>query len=168
VGHLDRPKIKTLEATSMVNQLYHYTSYHHLLEIVASGKLKLTNSNLLEPVNLRIENGNAVSDTDWYKPVVWLTSREAPTEIGVYFADMPMPPEHDKRRIRITIPNTVLLGIRPWNQWATQNHMNRDWRRALTKGMDSSSWYITEQEIPLAAASQIVDLWDKIEYVGWK
>lgn len=123
----------------MEKQLYHYTSYYHMMEIIASGKLKLTNSNLLYPDNLRIENGSAISDTDDYKPVVWLTSRERPTKIGVYFPDMPLPPEHDKRRIQITIPNIALLGIKPWNQWAKQNKMDKDWKRILTHGMDYKS-----------------------------
>lgn len=148
--------------------LYHYTSYHHMLEIIDSGKLKLTNSNLLFPANPRVENGNIVSDTDLYKPVVWLTSRETPENIGVYFDDNPLPPEYDKRRIRITIPYIVLLGIRPWDQWARQNNMDRRWWHALTDGMDYRSWYITEKEIPLSAASQVVDLFEGVEYTGWK
>lgn len=53
--------------------LFHYTNPYHLDEILASGKLKLTCSNLVRPVNGRMENHNFLSDTDGYRPVVWLT-----------------------------------------------------------------------------------------------
>lgn len=150
------------------DELYHYTSYHHLMEIIVTRKLKLTNSNLLFPANPKVEDGRVIFGTDQYKPVVWLTSRETPENIGIHFDDNPLPTEYDKRRIRITIPNVVLLGIRPWDQWAKQNNMDRRWWRALTTGMDYRSWYIAEHEIPLSAASQIVDLFEGIEYTGWK
>lgn len=150
-----------------MDTLYHYTSCHHMMEIISSGKLKLTPSNLLRP-NLRIENHCAVSDTDNHKPVVWLTSREDPEKIGVFFPSNLMPPDYDKRRIQFTIPNDPALGIKPWGPWATQNHMNKAWRRTLAKGMDHESWYISEREIPLSAVTHIRDLFETVEYTGWK
>lgn len=147
---------------------YHFTCFYHMMEIIASGKIKLTNSNLLEPVNMRIENGVAVSDTDYYKPVVWLTSKPAHSKIGVFFPGSSPRPEYDKRRIRIEIPDLQELDIRPWSRWAAENGISPQWRAALTRGMDFSAWYITEKEIPITAVSHIIDLQEKVEITGFK
>lgn len=147
---------------------YHFTSYHHVMEIIASGKIKRTSSNLLEPINLRIENGVAVSDTDYYKPVVWLTSKPTHSKIGVFFPELAVHPEHDKRRIRIDIPDAQELDIVPWSIWAKENGIAPKWRETLTRGMNYSAWYVTEKEIPVSAISHIIDLQEKIEIVGFK
>ena len=58
--------------------LYHYTSRYHLKKIMESGYLKLTPSDLIKPVDLKIiryEDGHcsAVSEiSDHVKPVVWM------------------------------------------------------------------------------------------------
>ncbi len=147
-------------------KLYHFTSYQHMLEIIADGKLKRTPSNLLEPVNPRIENGVYVSDTDDYKPVVWLTSKATPDRLGV---DTPeLPPQFNKHRVRLEISPPPFLNICKWEPWADSHGISPKWKAALIKNMDYDTWYISEGEIPIAYVSRIIDLFEKTEIIGYK
>ena len=153
--------------------LFHFTSYLHMMEIIRDGKIKLTNSNLLAPTNLRIENGKALSDTDYYKPVVWLTSSYVPERLGVSiivpdeFKQTEEYKQTNKKRIRFEIPATEDLQIYKWSQWATANNIDDKWRKVLTKNMNYNSWYVTEKEIPISAVSHIIDLEEETEIVGF-
>lgn len=138
--------------------LFHYTNLAHLPEIFASGKLKLTNSNLVRPVNGRIENNSFVSDSDNYRPVVWLTDSISPLGHGI---DQPgIMEERDKTRIRIEVAVTPELHIRKWMDWADENSMDPEWRAALTNRKAYKTWYVTEEEIPLSA---VVEIYDRVD-----
>lgn len=52
----------------MATRYYHYTSKVHVTNILKSGHLKLTESNL-KP------------DVEMYKPVVWLTTKAIPNDL---------------------------------------------------------------------------------------
>lgn len=142
---------------------YHFTSYNHMLEIAASGKIKLTCSNLLYPTNPRIVNGALVSDTDDYKPVVWLTNKDTSDGLGVDPITRFKPVDDDKRRIRITIESGTLI-VKKWLSWAYHNHMDAKWRDSLIKGQDYKTWYITETDIPVANITRIEDVYSGIDY----
>ena len=137
-----------------------------MLGIIRDGKIKRSNSQLLPPANGRIVDGKYVSDTDDYKPVVWLTSSITPARLGVYFPGRSCDlPEEDKRRIRIEIPSTIMLNIMPWTQFAKRNGVDPEWRDIITKGMNYASWYVTENEIPISAVARIIDLYDKKQII---
>lgn len=59
--------------------LYHYTNLINMKDILKSGALKLTPSNLKKPKDLhrginQFGKHALISETDSYKPVVWLTN----------------------------------------------------------------------------------------------
>lgn len=88
--------------------LYHYTNLETMKEILESGALKLTPSNLKKPTNLHVGTNQfghqaIISDTDSYKPVVWLTDSDSPERHGLSNPLEQMPPELDKRRIRFVL-----------------------------------------------------------------
>ena len=138
--------------------LFHYTNPVHLGEILASGKLKLTCSNLVRPVNGRMEDHNFVSDTDGYRPVVWLTDSISPYGHGIDQEGIMT--ERDKARIRIEVAVTPDLHIQKWMDWADENNMDPEWRAAITHRTAFKTWYITEQEIPITS---IVEIYDRVE-----
>lgn len=138
--------------------LFHYTNPVHLAEILDSGKLKRTNSNLVRPVNGRMENHNFVSDTDDFRPVVWLTDSISPKGHGI--EQKGIETERDKTRIRIEVAVTPDLHIQKWRDWADENNMDPEWRAIITGGYAYKTWYITEQEIPITS---IVEIYDRVE-----
>ena len=155
-----RNKRSKAEPTPMI--LYHYTSWYHMMEIIASGHITRAPSNLLKPKNPFIDSGTLVDpETDEYKPVIWLTDSESPERLGI---DGP-PPEYSKKRVRFSIP--MQPHFTKWDKWAKRNKMDTDWKRCLTSGMNWKSWYISEKEIPLENVSQIFDL-ENNTIIRWK
>ena len=154
-----------MEGTQSMKELYHFTSYQHMLEIIVAGKIIRTESNLLYPVNMRKVNGRIISDADGYKPVVWLTDSILPGRLGL---DIPgVSPEYAKDRIRLTIDPALIDAVK-WTVWADQNNMDAAWRAQLTRGQNFRSWYITEKEIPIAAVTHIYDRFKRIEIIGYQ
>ena len=149
-----------------MKSLYHFTSKAHLLDIIKSGKIIRTCSNLLCPTNLRIVDGKYIDDeTDNHRPVVCLTDSLSPDKHGFEGArplDVPFQAykEGTKKRIRLEILMRPELNIRRWGPWADENNMDQEWRKAFIRGKDWHSWYITESEIPL---SEVVEIYDMIE-----
>lgn len=141
-----------------MQNLYHYTSRYQAEQIIESGYLKLTPSNLIKPVDLkkvRLEDGNyeyvsAISDP--IKPVVWLTDSldasghglENETSLDI------------KKRIRITIPMKDTYEW--WLTWAERNRMNKSWFKAFIRGKRYGTWYVSEESITLADVLLIEDL----------
>ncbi len=131
--------------------LYHYTSAYHLLRIIASERITTTTSDLLKPKHLMVVNGCAIDpETDWYRPVVWLTDSLDPKKMGLDGASV------DKKRIRITIPMQPYF--KKWGPWATQNNMDSKWRRAYVRDLNWKSWYVSEIPIFLDDVAEIRDL----------
>lgn len=141
-----------------MQNLYHYTSRYQVEQIIKSGYLKLTPSNLIKPVDLkkvRLEDGNyeyvsAISDP--VKPVVWLTDSLDTEGHGI---ENPQDPNF-KKRIRITIP--MKDSYKWWLTWAEKNRMNKNWFKAFTCGKRYGTWYVSEEVITLNEILLIEDL----------
>ena len=142
----------------MKKYLYHYTSRYQVEQIIEAGYLKLTPSNLIKPVDLKIiknEDGNydavsAISDS--VKPVVWLTDSLDMSGHGLENASDP----NFKKRIRITIP--MKDSYKWWVTWAERNRMNKKWFKAFTSGKRYGTWYVSEEIITLDEVLLIEDL----------
>ncbi|MGN0318300.1 MAG: hypothetical protein ACI4E1_10270 [Lachnospira sp.] len=138
--------------------LYHYTSRYQAEQIIQSGYLKLTPSNLIKPVDLRLvryEDGyyGMVSDiSDPVKPVVWLTDS---LDMSGHNLECPNNPNF-KKRIRITVP--MKDSYKWWVTWAERNRMNKKWFRDFTYGKRYGTWYVSEQIITLDDILLIEDL----------
>lgn len=140
--------------------VYHYTSLNNMKEILESGALKLTPSNLLEPKDMhpginQFGHQDMISETDSYKPVVWLTDSDSPERHGIE-PPQSLPPELDKKRVRFVLekkPDYLW-----WHTWSDKNRINKKYKKRLTLGMAYGSWYICEHEIPLSDILYIEDL----------
>lgn len=126
--------------------LYHYTCAQYVNSILREG-LKLSPSNLVPPVNMRVVNGSLVSDTDFYKPVVWFSDSNSPERNGLDGSVF------NKKEIKITVEKSDEYKF--WNVWAHQNHMNKRWKKALTDGYNYLSWFIIERTV---AVDEIVKI----------
>ena len=89
--------------------LYHYTCKEYVESILEEG-LRLTVSNLLKPVNMRVVNGCLVSDTDGYKPVVWFSDSISPEKNGLDGS------RFNKKEIRVTVEKTD--EYKYWDLWS--------------------------------------------------
>ena len=132
--------------------VYHYTAMVRWLKIQESGYLKLTPSNLLKPVNphFEIQDGVRVfaDETDSYKPVVWLTNLDDPTQHGLDLL---------KQQIQIAIPYDKKKHIW-WVEWKDKNRMKSSWFKRLTSNNERyGSWYVSEEIIPLADVDWVKD-----------
>lgn len=138
--------------------LYHYTSRYQVEQIIEAGYLKLTPSNLIKPVDLKIVrnadgNYDAVSAiSDPVKPVVWLTDSLDTSGHGLENSTAP----DFKKRIRITIP--MKDSYKWWVTWAERNRMNKSWFKAFTRGKRYGTWYVSEEPITLDDVLLIEDL----------
>lgn len=131
--------------------LYHYTSAYHLPCIIASERINTTTSDLLKPKRLIVVNGRIIDpETDWYKPVVWLTDSLNPDNMGLDGSSV------NKKQIRLTIP--MQPHFKKWGPWATQNNMDSQWRKAITHNKNWKSWYVSEIPISLDDVIEIRDL----------
>ena len=138
--------------------LYHYTSRYHLEKIMESGYLKLTPSDLIKPVDLKIiryEDGHygAVSEiSDHVKPVVWMTDS---LDMAGHGLECPNNPDF-KKKVKITIP--MNSAYKWWVTWAEKNRMNKKWFKYYTRGKRYGSWYISEEPIMLDDIYMIEDI----------
>jgi hypothetical protein len=129
-------------STTNTQYLYHYTSSFHLPMILSTGYLKLTESNLKEPKNTRIEYGIVVDDTMNYKPVVWLSDCKIPYGLGLDGSAV------NKSEIRITIPKKEHYQY--WLGWANRNRVNKKWQNVFISSTPNyKSWYVSEKIILL-------------------
>ena len=141
-----------------MKNLYHYTSRYQAEQIIQSGYLKLTPSNLIKPVDLRLvryEDGNygMVSDiSDPIKPVVWLTDSLDVSGHGLEAFNAP----NFKKRIRITVP--MKDSYKWWVTQAEKNRMNKKWFKAFTYGKRYGTWYVSEDPIMLDDVLLVEDL----------
>ena len=138
--------------------LYHYTSRMQAEQIIKSGYLKLTPSNLIKPIDARIvkhEDGTfgVVSEiSDPVKPVVWLTDSEDASRMGL---ECPNNPDF-KKQVKIVVP--MKDAYKWWVTWAERNHMNKKWFKAFSAGVNYRSWFVSEEIISLADVARIEDV----------
>ena len=138
--------------------LYHYTSRHHLEKIMEDGYLKLTPSNLIKPVDLKIvryddgTRGTVSAVSDYVKPVVWMTDSLDASGHGLGDEQHPK----FKKSIRITIP--MKKSYKWWLTWAEKNRMKKSWFKVFTSGKRYGSWYISEEPIMLDDIYMIEDI----------
>lgn len=134
--------------------LFHYTSFSHLSEILEDGIIKTTNSNLLEPTNMHVENHVLVSDTDWYKPVVWFSSEldfENANNNGLGGGLM------DKTEVAIAIDTTGPQMFYKWDEWAIRNNIQPRWFERLKRtGPNWRTWYISERPVQITDTTRII------------
>lgn len=121
-----------------MNYLYHYTCKQYVDSILEKG-LKLTPSNLVPPINMRIVSGCLISDADRIKPVVWFSDSESPERNGLDGSFF------NKKEIRITVKKTDEYKF--WYTWAKHNHIDKQWKKALTDGYNYQSWFIIERPV---------------------
>ena len=118
--------------------LYHYTCKEYVESILEEG-LRLTVSNLLKPVNMRVVNGCLVSDTDGYKPVVWFSDSISPEKNGLDGS------RFNKKEIRVTVEKTD--EYKYWDLWSKRYYMDKRWKAALTDGYHYKSWFVIERPV---------------------
>lgn len=118
--------------------LYHYTCKEYVNSILEEG-LRLTVSNLLQPVNMRVVNGCLVSDTDGYKPVVWFSDSISPERNGLDGS------RFNKKEIRVTVEKTD--EYKYWDLWSKRYYMDKRWKAALTNGYHYKSWFVIERPV---------------------
>lgn len=141
-----------------MKKLYHYTSRYQAEQIIKSGYLKLTPSNLIKPVDMKIvRNADGTRDvvsaiSDPVKPVVWMTDSLDSSGHGLEYGN----PTGFKQRVRITIP--MQDSYKWWVTWAERNRMNKKWFRDFTRNHRYGTWYISEEPITLADVLLIEDL----------
>lgn len=143
----------------MPDYVYHFTSLNHVNEILNSGYLRLTPSNLIEPKDAKPgidpETGNATivsAMSDHVKPVVWLTAE----------GDVPL----DQAKAHgLNGPKTVIKCKIPmktdylwWHKWSDDNRMKTSWKKRFTRNTSYSTWYICEHRIPLEDIESIVNV----------
>lgn len=137
-----------------VEYLYHYTAMKRWEQILDSGYLKLTPSNLLKPVNprmVKLPDGswNCTDETDAIKPVVWLTDSIEAAGHGN---------DKIKQEIQIVIPYDKEKH-HWWVEWKDKNRMNKSWFKKLTSnGERYGTWYVCEEIIPVSAILYVKNL----------
>lgn len=133
----------------MAVKLYHFTSKRHFQEILDSGVLKVSPSNLVKPKNLHFDK--TLDRWDWdtydYKPVVWLT--ESPTARDeVMQATGKEGSGERKDEVRIAAEKTP--GMQKWTKWAEANGIDRKWFKDVKRASrDHQAWYVSEIPIPV-------------------
>ena len=145
--------------------LYHYTSLYHLEMILKDGYLKLTNSNLIEPKDAHIENGNVVSSTDSYKPVVWFSSLfdfDKAGDCGLSGSIV------DKTEVAIHIDTAdfPLFPFYKWTDWAIKNNIEKAWFETLKRTAPLwDTFYVCESKIALPKKECIIIRPDMMKYI---
>lgn len=134
--------------------LYHYTSTAHLQQILTDREIKLTCSNLLPPKNPRIVNGNVVSDTDNYKPVVWFSSVldfNAAAFCGLAGSIV----DKTEAAIMVVIRPPMIAHKRA--EWATANDIETEWFNRLKATAPAwETFYITEYPVKFDENTRII------------
>lgn len=114
--------------------LYHFTSIERWGLIERSGMIRTTESN--------------VSPTREHAgpDVVWLTDEDEPDADALAIRTVD---GTDKTAVRITV-DLDDSAVVWWPDFASAHEFNRRWRRALERGHDPESWWVTMRPIPLA------------------
>jgi hypothetical protein len=120
--------------------LYHFTSRYHLPLILKDGFLKLTESNLKEPMPGQ-KIANVFDSDDLYKPVVWLSRSANAGNCAVLSAGV------DKSEILITLRERT--HYQNWTLWSKTNRIKNSWAKRLTSAYNPNSWYVSEIAVPL-------------------
>ena len=121
--------------------LYHFTSKHHLPEILRAGYLKTVESN----ISFRRENAGP--------KVVWLTTNTT-AEAGLGLRTSAV----DKTAVRITV-RLDKRSVSVWRDWAKSHGSNEKTIDILAKsGGGSRSWRVTETAIPASSWVEIMDM----------
>lgn len=134
------------------NVLFHYTCKEHLPKILKAGYLKLTDSCIIPP------DGTLETELRCraYKPVVWLTDSDCPDHLGLAGSCF------DKTEIKITVARRS--SMKYWKCWKPQKEMPKWWKDAFCKGMNCTSWYVSEEIIPLSSILKIENRYDGTVY----
>lgn len=132
--------------------LYHYTCVEHLSKILESKHLKLTQSNLKPPKDMSFMEMFGTGD----KPVVWLTDSDSIEGHGLEGS------VYDKTAVKITVLKKPHMKY--WRTWSKQNHINKEWAKQLVKGRRDSTWFVSEEIIPLTDIIKIENRLDGTIY----
>lgn len=149
-------------------KLYHWTNVTWLEAIMELGLITLTDSMLAGPS--RAEFGKDAAKrygSQWTlatePKVVWLSNNPVPDETylgmvamrdtGAYpIAEHQLPPEWDKRRVRITVE--VPDGEAEhgwWPRWARAHRIREAWYQHIAEGHRSpKEWFVVQRAIPLS------------------
>ena len=136
----------------MADYLYHFTSKQHLQDILNSGYLKLTMSSVKMPTRWWVSNYTQHTDTENYKPVVWLTDNPIPDALGNGLEGV-----MDKVAVRITVKKDFEK-YKYWLSWANANRMDKEWMKCFIDGRNYRSWFISENIIPVSEFISIEEL----------
>lgn len=122
--------------------LYHFTSGSALREILQSGFLMPSCSNLLPPriECLHIVERRVVDNTTDYKPVIWFTS-----DFNSSLKDLGLDGAEFKQDVFLAFPFSNRF--KSWKTFADENKVECSWRKKLEKGRKPDSWYIHEGPI---------------------
>jgi len=154
-----------------MGKVYHFTSVLHAKEIIRMGKILLSPSNIIEPIDAKRGispfNGSSTivsAVSDMVKPVVWLT--DAPNEnLGqLGLGQTKDGSDKDKSVARITIEHRD--DYYWWHTWSNQNKMKQSWKKRFIRNMNYGSWYVCEHEIDLKDIEIIENL--KTGEIYWK
>lgn len=119
--------------------LYHFTALEHLTSILEEKRLRLSESNLTDwrkhTFDVDAYNEGRLK---LYKPVVWMTTEEEPDAFALGLSSAVL----DKTVVKITIKKRPCF--KKWRQWSRANNINKEWARAIEKGRNSNTWWISE------------------------
>ena len=135
--------------------LYHHTTFGHLLDIIESGYIKRTPSDLTLPKDITIDKAESewVGDNDDYRPVVWLTSSANVTQESLGTVQQVEPAW---RKDVVSIAVRKANDIHSWFAWHTSNGGEPEVvKRFQETAPDWSNWYICEREIPVDEFAEI-------------
>jgi hypothetical protein len=148
-------------------RLYHFTSEHHIQQILADQKLRLAGANITAPWQ-----GNLDESCVWFLDTPTLEfdhGLSAASKLGWGANLKPaVRDKYDKTRIRLTVDldrSDPLRGLRPvgWIGWAHEQGINDTWFNAIVKaggGIEAAKhWWITTGEVP-------AERWVEIENVA--
>ena len=118
--------------------LYHYTNLINMKDILKSGALKLTPSNLKKPKDLhrginQFGKHALISETDSYKPVVWLTNSASSQQHGLELPMPSIPPEYDKKRIRFVLEKKLYISDKLTILHGQSDHLSRRFRSLISE-----------------------------------
>lgn len=160
-------------------ELYHFTCIDHLMDILETGVIKCSNSQLKQPtaeetrVLTKFYKGSKEPPTETEQkllkqaivgknPVVWFTDKKDPERMGLD-ANKPVDLIYDKKQICIVVEQTP--DFKHWQEWALKKHINLDWYRRITNGYDYKSWYILERPLKLSEIKEWLATDEAMKYI---